>query len=647
MLRSPCPVCRPVLLSLLACALLSLPALAAPLAAQAGPTGRAGWTGTIEVDASEAPRRVFHARLTLPAAPGPLVLYYPKWIPGEHGPTGPITDLVGLRFAAGGKTLPWRRDPVDMYAFHLDVPAGAEAVEAQLDYLAPVAGGSFTAGSSTTPHLAVLSWHTVLLYPQGVPGEQLTYEPRLRLPAGWQQATALAVASEGGGAVAYRPVSMTELIDAPVLMGAHLVTVPLADSLGAPHRLDIAADSPSSLVLPEGFAAGYDRLVAELHALFGARHYRGYRWLVALSDYVAHFGQEHHESSDNRMPEATLAREALRLDLAGLLAHEYVHSWNAKYRRPVGLVSPDYHEPMQGELLWVYEGLTQYLGYVLPPRSGLWSPEYFRERLAALAAALDHQKGRSWRPLADTAVAAQILLGSPIAWSRWRRGADFYDESVLLWLEADALIREQSGGRRSLDDFLRRFHGGENGGPQVVPYTYDDLVAALEDVADLDWRAHFDRRLQATGPEAAGAPLAGLEAQGWRLVYDERPNPALAHREERYAFRDWISSLGMTVEGERIADTVPDMPAAKAGLAPGMTVVAVDGRRYSGERLDAALDRAKGDGQPIELLVENADAFRTVRVEYRGGRRYPHLERIAERPDLLAQTIAARAKGRR
>ena len=642
--RSPRPVRR---LSALLAVLLALPVLAGPLAAPLAAQSAGGWSGTIEVDATEAPRRIFHARLTLPAAPGPLVLYYPKWIPGEHGPTGPITDLVGLRFAAGGKTLPWRRDPIDMYAFHLDVPAGAGAVEAQLSYLAPVEGGNFTAGSNNSSNLAVLSWHTLLLYPKGFPGEQLTFQPRLRLPAGWKQATSLAVASEGGGAVAYRPASMTELIDAPVLMGAHLVTVPLADSLGAPHRLDIASDSPSSLVLPEGFAAGYDRLVAEFHALFGARHYRGYRWLVTLSDHVAHFGLEHHESSDNRMPEETLAKEALRLDLAGLLAHEYAHSWNAKYRRPVGLVDPDYHEPMQGEMLWVYEGLTQYLGYVLPPRSGLWSPEFFRERLAALAAALDHQKGRAWRPLADTAVAAQILFGSPGEWRSWRRGTDFYDESVLLWLEADAMIREKSGGKRSLDDFLRRFHGGENGGPQVVPYTYDELVAALKEVADLDWRTHFDRRLHATGPEGAGAPLAGLEAQGWRLVYDERPNASVTNREERNEFRDWTYSLGLAVDEEgRIRDTVPDLPAARAGLAPGMTVVAVDGLRFSGERLDAALDRARQDKQPIELLIENADHFRTVRVEHQGGRRYPHLERIAGRPDLLSQTTAARAKGR-
>ncbi len=368
---------------------------------------------------------------------------------------------------------------------------------------------------------------------------------------------------------------------------------------------------------------------------------------MTLSDHVAHFGLEHHESSDNRMPEATLGEESLRLDLAGLLSHEFAHSWNAKYRRPVGLVDPDYHEPMQGGLLWVYEGLTQYLGFVLTPRSGLWSPEHFRERLALLAANLDHLKGRGWRPLADTATAAQILFGSPGEWRSWRRGTDFYDESVLLWLEADAMIREKSGGKRTLDDFLRRFHGGENSGPQMVPYTYDDVVTGLSAVADLDWRAHFDRRLHATGPDAAGAPLAGLEAQGWRLVYDERPNEALANREQRNEYNDWVFSLGMAVDHEgRIRDTVPEMPAARAGLAPGMTVVAVDGLRFSEDRMNAAIDRARKDKQPIELLIENADAFRTVRMEYQGGRRYPHLERIAGRPDLLSQTITARSKAK-
>jgi predicted metalloprotease with PDZ domain len=620
----------------LLCATLLL--AVAPLAAQAPPA-------ILTVDATEAPQRIFHAHLTLPAAPGPLTLYYPKWIPGEHGPTGPVVNLTGLRFSAGGKPIAWRRDAVDMLTFHLEVPAGATAVEADLDYLSPVEGGWATTGPATSAALAVLSWNTVLLYPAGKSGDDLTYQASLRLPAGWRQASARPVTSDGGGEVAFGPVSMTTLIDSPALLGAHLAAVPLRSSDGVAHRIDIGADEPAALTLPPGFDAGYSRLVEETGALFGARHYRSYRWLLALSDHVAHFGLEHHESSDNRMPAKTLLTEGLRNDLAGLLAHEFVHSWNGKHRRPAGLVDPDYHQPIQSELLWVYEGLTQYLATILPARSALWTPEHFRERLAVLAANLDHIAGRAWRPLGDTAVAAQSLFGSAQEGRSWRRGADFYDESVLIWLEADAIIRRESKGQRSMDDFCRRFHGGVGGAPRVLSYTSDDVLATLAALAPYDWKKFLDERLWSTGPRA---PLSGLETQGWRLVYDERPNPALQAREERSEGRDWTYSLGFQLDNEgRVRDVVPGLPAAQAGIGPGMTVVAVDGRKYTAERLDAALDRTRAKSEaPLELLIENAESYRTVQVDYRGGRRYPHLERIADRPDGLSQVIAARAKGR-
>ena len=382
-------------------------------------------------------------------------------------------------------------------------------------------------------------------------------------------------------------------------------------------------------------------MIAEAGALFGGRPYAAYRWLVTLSDHVAHFGLEHHESSDNRMPEDTLSEEHLQRGLAGLLAHEYVHTWNGKHRRPKAMLSPDYQQPMQGELLWVYEGLTQYLGLVLPPRSGLWTPEYYRERLAAIAAAADHQSGRAWRPLADTAVSAQILFGSPSEWGSWRRGTDFYDESVLVWLDADMTIRRLTNGQRSLDDLCRRFHGGTTGRPGVRPYDLDELVAALNEVAPHDWRRFFEERVYSVTPRA---PLGGIEASGWRLVYDDVPNQSIEDREKRGKLEDWTATLGVQVDDEgTIRDVIPGLPAAKAGLAPGMKVVAVAGRAWDEGVIAEALLAAKGSRSPIEVVAENVGFARTYRVEHAGGPRYPHLERDPSKPDLLEKVVAPRA----
>jgi predicted metalloprotease with PDZ domain len=606
--------------------------------------GAAAQTATVELDAREAPRHVLHAHMVLPAQPGPLTLLYPKWIPGEHGPTGPLNGVVNLRFRSQGRELEWRRDPLEMFAFKLEVPAGATTVEADLDYLPPAEEGNFTAGPSVTQALAIFSWNNVVLYPQGRPTDELVYQASLRLPAGWTFATALPVADRGGEAVRFGPVSFTTLVDSPILAGSHLVKVPLATGEGPAHEIDIAADSAAAVELPAGFAAAYARLPEEAGALFGARHYRHYQWLLALSEHVAHFGLEHHESSDNRVLERALHDDGLRRGLAGLLSHEYVHSWNGKYRRPAGLATPDYQQPMIGELLWVYEGLTQYLGNLLAARSGLWTPEYYRERLALIAARLDHTAGRAWRPLADTAVSAQVLFGSPSQGRAARRGTDFYDESVLVWLEADAILRRQTGGRRSLDDFCRRFHGGQSGPPAVRPYTLDEIVSTLNDVAPFDWRTFFRDRIEKITPRA---PLGGVEADGWRLVYDETPNQAYRDGEAQNERHDSSFSLGFVADKEGVlVDVIPGLPAAKAGLSPGMKLLSVNGRKWAPEAMRAALREAKTGTEPIELAAEDGESVRTYRADYHGGERYPHLERAAGKPDLLTEVLKPLASGR-
>lgn len=585
----------------------------------------------LSVDAGEAPRRLLHAKLRVPASPGALTLVYPKWLPGEHGPTGPIQDLVGIQVSASGRPVAWRRDPIDMFAFHVDVPAGADAVEVSLDFLSTGTGG-FTSAASATPHLILLSWSQLLLYPQGARSDDVTFKPSLRLPAGWKYGTSLVAARESAERIDFAPVSLTELVDSPVLAGEHFRVVPL----GRDVELHIAADSPAALAISPELTESLRRLVQQADALFGARHFERYRFLLTLSDHVGHFGIEHHQSNDTRMPERALLDGTLGRLSIWLLSHEYVHSWNGKHRRPTGLATPSYQEPMQAELLWVYEGLTQYLGNLLAARSGLFTVRQYHERLARIAADLDHRPGRAWRPLVDTTVAAQLLYGAPDAWAAFRRGVDFYNEGWLLWLDVDTLIREQTQGRRSLDDFCRAFFGGASGPAVVRTYTVDDVLKALGEVHPYDWRAFFESRVNSTGDRA---PLGGIERGGYRLVYNDERNQLLEDLEDGGAeLVDAGSSIGIRVKADgEVRDAIPGTPAYAAGLAPGMKVIAVNGRRFSPDVLRDAL---RSRGATLTLLIENQELFSQVSFPYEGGLKEPHLERDGSRPALLDQILA-------
>lgn len=611
-------------------------------AARAQATAARSDAVALTVDASEAPRKLFHARMTFRAAPGPLTLVYPKWIPGEHGPTGPITDLVGLKFNAGGKALSWRRDPVDMYAFHLDMPSDARELEASLDFLSATSAVGFTSAASATPHLAIVTWNQLVLYPQGANPDELSYRVSLRLPAGWKFGTALPVARGAGAQIEFAPVSLSTLVDSPLLAGEYFRAIPL-DTSRAPVELDLAADSAAALEATPEFIAQMRRLVAEADALFGARHFENYHFLLTLSDHVAHFGLEHHQSNDSRVPERALIEKGLGDLSLSVLPHEFVHSWNGKYRRPAGLATRDFQEPMQGELLWVYEGLTEYLGDVLTARSGLWTPEQYRDNLAEVAASLDHRSGRTWRPLIDTTVAAQLLYNAAAAWASYRRGVDFYDEGELIWLDADTLIRQQTNGKKSLDDFCKLFHGPPSSAPAVKTYTFEDVVATLNQVAPYDWRAFFNARLLTTEPRA---PLDGVRRSGWRLVYKDMPNPVLANAESYDRPTEVGYSLGLRVLRDgTIQDVIVGMPAFAAGLGPGMKIVAVNGRGYSPATLREAVRASRNNSRaPLELLVSNEDVLKTYAADYHGGWLEPHLERESASADLLGQIIAPHAQ---
>jgi predicted metalloprotease with PDZ domain len=604
----------------------------------------------LAVDATDAPRGVFHSRLTIPAAPGPLTLAYPKWVQGEHAPSGPIMQVVGFTVSAGGKTLAWHRDPLEMFLVRVEVPAGAREVEVTFDYLSPpesIGGGGYGETPNATPHLLIADWHDLLVYPLGTSAMEIPVRATLRLPAGWRYDSALAVASGGAGkdgAVTFAPTTLYTLIDSPVLAGEIFETLEMGPP-EAPVYLSMAADQRASLAVPEERLAAYRRVPAEALALYGARHYRAYHWLLALSDAIDHNGLEHHESSDNRGPADMFTDEAQLMRQGNLLPHEYTHSWNGKYRRPAGLATRDPQEALRTELLWTYEGLTRYLGDVLlTTRSGIRSAEQTREYLAWVAANQDRNRpGRRWRPLVDTAESVQILSGLPAAWTTARRTLDYYDESGLIWLEADTIIRQKSQGKKSLDDFCRAFHGGgASTGPALVPYTADDLYAALGAVVLHDWRGFFAERVYAVQPRA---PLGGIEGAGWKLVYTDQPNEFQKLRARSSKRIDESFSLGVWLKDDgTIDDIVTGSPAWEAGLGPGMKLVAVGGRAWAPEAVPEAVRAAKTSKAPITIAAVHGDVLKTFQVNYHEGERYPHLERDASRPDLLAAILAPKGR---
>jgi predicted metalloprotease with PDZ domain len=606
---------------------------------------------TVAVDAREAPRGILKAHLTLPVSPGALTLVYPKWIPGRHSPVGPITSLAGPVLHAGGNRIAWRRDDVDLYAFHLEVPPGVSQLEAELEVLTAPAPDGIVQGLETprtaTESLAIVEWNQLLLYPQGARTDDLTYRASIRLPDGWQLATALtngAVAAplRSDGTMEFGPTSLTTLVDSTLLAGKYFRVLELG---GTPAvKLAIAADQPAALAMSAEMLGHYRNLVAESTTLFGATHYRHYQFQWALTGQIMPDGIEHHESSDDRSPLRALLDEDTRRAEAPLLPHEYTHSWNGKFRRPVGLSTADYQAPMRDELLWVYEGLTEYLGDVLATRSGLLTVAEFRDELARISAQLQVHKGRNWRSLEDAAIAAPLLYYQDWNWaSRLRRQDDFYWEPALLWLEADTLIRKLSGGKRSLDDFCRRFYGGDSTPPRVVPYDFDAVVAALTSVQPYDWRAFWRDRLTRVG---GGAPLEGLEAGGWRLEFVPAENSMhRAHETEDHEVNlQYSLGLRIGLDGGTFSDIVPGSPADVAGAAPGSHLVAVNGHKWSREVLHDALIEAAGGAHIVTFLVEKDDELRTLELHYEGAERYPVLVRGAG-PDLLAEIVRRRAGG--
>ena len=609
------------------------------------------YPGTIglHVDVTDLVRHVFTVHESVPVQAGPVTLLYPEWLPGNHAPRGPIDGVGGLLVNANGKRLEWSRDPLNIYALRVQVPAGVSRLDVDFQYTAPLtlAEGRI----NVTADMVGLQWNTVVLYPAGYYASRITFAPELTLPEGWEFGSALDVDTHHGDTVAFKHVSLETLVDSPVFAGRYFRSVILdpapsetgkrtlftGSSSGTVVRLDIMGDSLASLEIKPEQLAAHRKLVQEAYALFGSRHFDHYDLLLALSDQFGDIGLEHHRSSENRRAPGYFYDWDKEGPGRSILPHEFTHSWNGKYRRPAGLATPNFNVPMQNSLLWVYEGLTQYLQAVLAARSGLWTADFARQEWAYTAANMDHNRpGRSWRDVEDTAYQPIITARRPLAWLSWERTEDYYPEGSLIWLDVDTKIRELSSDRLSLDDFARGFFGGNDGKLGPVSYTFADVVKALNAVAPFEWDTFLTQRLHSHGP---GAPLDGLTRGGWKLVYTETPTDYLRQLEDQRKVMDFMFSLGIDVSSHdpgQLTEVLWGSPAYDAELTVGSMIVAVNGREYRPDRLREAITTAHNSHTPIELIVKSLDRYRVVKLPYYDGLKYPRLERVERTTDRLS-----------
>lgn len=598
----------------------------------------------IEVDATDVDRRIVSIKQSIPVAgPGPLVLLYPQWIPGNHGPSGPVDDISDLQITANGQALRWVRNTVSTSAFQVEVPVGASTVDVAFKWLTPI--DSAQGRVVITDEMLNIQWEKAVLYPAGYYTRQITMRPTLRLPAGWQYGTALDTVSFQNGVATFAPISLDHFADSPLFAGAHYRQIDLDPGGRSPVRLNVVADNADMLAATDAHIEQHRDLVDQADRLFGARHYNHYDFLLAVTDRLGGIGLEHQRSSENSVDTKYFTDPTGTLADRDLLGHEYTHSWNGKWRRPADQATPTLNEPLQNSLLWVYEGQTQYWGLILTARAGLMTKQQALDVFANTAASYaDDNPGRQWRAMQDTTNDPIIAQRRAQPWPSRQRSEDYYREGSMIWLDADTWIRERSGGRKSLDDFAKAFFGVQDGDWNPAPYTFDDVTSTLNGVQSREWGEFLRTHLDAVGPNAP-TPLAGIERGGYRLVWRDEPNAyskALNAELERVDFQ---YSLGLSMNpANRVTGVRWGSPAFEAGLTSGWEVVAVNGRTASAAAIAEAITASKNNTTPIEMMLRKGERFRTIRFDYHGGLRYPHLERIAGTPDRLGDILSPRRR---
>lgn len=603
--------------------------------ADVAPPQDTAFNGTIKVvvDATDLDRRIFRVKETIPAQPGPMTLLFPQWLPGHHSPSGPIDQFAGLVVKANGQKVEWTRDVYDVYAFHFDVPAGASAVDLEFQQLTPQS--TRQGRVQMTPEIVNVQWNGVTLYPAGYYANRINVDASVKLPTGWQFGSALEVASKDGDTVNFKTINYDDLVDSPIFAGKYFKRVDLDPNGRSPVHLNIVADDPKSLEIKPEQLEIHRNIVKQMDRLYGARHFDHYDYLLALTEKLGGIGLEHHRSSENSGSPGYFTEWEKNWLGRDLLSHEFNHSWDGKFRRGADLATPNFNVPMGDTLLWVYEGQTQFYGQVIAARSGLMTQDQSKDVWAMVAASYDRGRpGLAWRNVQDTTNDPTIAQRRPLSYRNYQMSEDYYSAGQMIWLDVDTRIRELTKNRKSLDDFAKAFYGIDDGSYKVAPYTFDDVVKTLNGVVAYDWAPYLRERL-----DGHKGPIDGIARSGWKLVYNDKPSEAVKAAEMRRKSVDLTYSVGLSLSAKgEIGDVLWDSPAFNAGISPGMTITAVNGKEFSG---DAIKDAVKAK-QPFDLLVKNFDSYKTIRVDYTGGLVYPHLERDTSRADWLSELLKAK-----
>ena len=594
-------------------------------------------TMAVTVDATDITRHIFRVTEKIPVRGGAVTLLYPQWLPGHHSPVGRVDFVAGLKISAGGRTVEWTRDPVNVYAFHVDVPAGATTLDVSFQFLS--GGDANESRRVMTPEMLNLQWVSNVIYPAGYYVRQIPVSASVILPPEWDFATALETASQSGRMTTFKTTPLETLMDSPMFAGKNVKKIDLGSIGGAPVRLNVFADRPEQLDAKPEYIEAHKNLVTQFDKLFASHHFNHYDILLAVTEHLGGIGLEHHQSSENGVGVGYFTEWDKTAGFRDLLPHEMTHSWNGKFRRPADLWTPNYNVPMRNSLLWVYEGQTQYWGYVLSARSGLLSKQQVIDVFAGTAATYDHQIGREWKSLADTTNDPITGMRRARPSSTWQRSEDYYSEGMLVWLDADTLIRQMSGGKKSLDDFAKAFFGIRDGSFTPATYEFKDVVNTLNAVQPYDWAKFLRTRLDTH----LNAPLDGIKRGGYTLVYKDSPSAFDKEEQARRKSTDLAFSLGMSIGREgQIGSVRWNGPAHNAGLTPGTQLIAVNGTAYDGDKLKDAIKAAQKPGAPLEFLVKNGDNYTTVKIDYRDGLRYPQMERDEKTPALLDQILTAK-----
>ena len=597
------------------------------------------YPGTVEltIDATDVTRGIFRIHQRVPvAAAGDLVLLYPKWVPGGHSPRNEVKNVAGIKFSANGRVLRWMRDPIDVYAFHVDVPQGVSSVDVDFQFVSSTADNQ--GRTVMTPELSSIQPLSLSMYPAGYYVRQIPVKPTVIVPNGWKVATALRPAAQNGWRYDYPVTSYEILVDSPMIAGPHYRRIDLSPDVA----LDVIADTDAELAATPEQIAAHKRLVEQAVKNFGAQHYDHYDFLLSISNNLGGNGLEHHRSSEDGVRRGYFTDWENKLRDRNLLPHEYSHSWDGKYRRPADLWTPDYNTvPMEGSLLWVYEGQTQFWGYVLGARSGMLSKQDTLDAIAATAATYSEgTPGRIWRPLVDTTNDPTAAGRAPQPWRSWQRSEDYYSEGQLIWIDVDRIIRNQSGGKRSIDDFAKAFYGIRDRDYGELSYTFDDVVATLNRIQPYDWRSYLQRRVYDL---AANPPLEGINQGGYKLIYTAEPTKWIKSAERAGKNSDLTYSGGFTVGNDgKIGSVLWDSAAFNAGITVGTQIAAVNGRDFDSDALKEAIKGAAGNGPSPELLIHDGDVYRTVKLDWHGGLRYPRLQKVGTGEGTLDALLAPR-----